>query len=200
LTPLGQGSGAGLLEDVAAVEVTVVVEVVVDRGVNGGELLQGLQVPEFRHRALSSSKRLMRVFSSVVEPSSAPLTLHHSNGFHRGGVRPKTVSHESLLPTIAFHRALQELERSLAIPTLRGEDLKDLAFVIHGAPEVVHLPIDPDEHFIQVPAPSGIRPMPVDAPLFDFRGEYRTEPIPPEPNRFMADIDATFEQQIFDLP
>ncbi len=36
LTPLGQGGSAVLLEDIAAVEVAVLVEVVVDRGVDGG--------------------------------------------------------------------------------------------------------------------------------------------------------------------
>jgi hypothetical protein len=37
-------------------------------------------------------------------------------------------------------------------------------------------------------------------PLADRRGEHRTEPIPPEPRRFVADIDPALEQQIFDLP
>jgi hypothetical protein len=30
--------------------------------------------------------------------------------------------------------------------------------------------------------------------------EYRTEPIPSHPHRFVADIDSAVEQQIFDLP
>jgi len=34
----------------------------------------------------------------------------------------------------------------------------------------------------------------------DLRGEHRTEAVPPVPDRLVADIDATFEQQIFDLP
>ena len=59
LTPLGQSDRAVLLEDVAAVEVTVLVEVIVERGVNGGEFLQGPDVPEFGHGSLSSSERLM---------------------------------------------------------------------------------------------------------------------------------------------
>ncbi len=42
LTPLSERGSAVLLEDVTAVEVAVLVEVVVDRGVNGGKLLQGL--------------------------------------------------------------------------------------------------------------------------------------------------------------
>ena len=34
----------------------------------------------------------------------------------------------------------------------------------------------------------------------DLRGEHRTEAVPPVPDRLVADIDATFEQEIFDLP
>jgi hypothetical protein len=42
LTPLGQRGEAVLLEDVAAAEVAIVVKVIVDRGVDGGEFLQGV--------------------------------------------------------------------------------------------------------------------------------------------------------------
>ena len=38
------------------------------------------------------------------------------------------------------------------------------------------------------------------APFSDPRRGYRTEPVPPGANRFVADIDAAFVQQIFDLP
>jgi len=34
----------------------------------------------------------------------------------------------------------------------------------------------------------------------DPRGEHRTEPVPPEPHRFMTDIDPAFEQQILHMP
>ncbi len=40
----------------------------------------------------------------------------------------------------------------------------------------------------------------MNAPLPDLRGEHRTEPVPPETHCFVADIDAAFEQQIFDMP
>ena len=50
LMPRDQGGGAVLLEDVAAVEVTVPIEMIMDRGVDGGKFLQGLHVPELRHR------------------------------------------------------------------------------------------------------------------------------------------------------
>ena len=52
LTPFCACGSAVLFEDVAAVEVTIEVEVIVDRGVGGGELLEGFHVPELRHRFL----------------------------------------------------------------------------------------------------------------------------------------------------
>jgi hypothetical protein len=39
----------------------------------------------------------------------------------------------------------------------------------------------------------------VNASFPDRGGEQRTEPVPPAPNRLMADIDATLKQQILDL-
>ncbi len=79
------------------------------------------------------------------------------------------------------------------------ENLEHLAFMINRAPKIVRLAIDPDEYLVEVPAPLRKRSM-MNASFPDLRGEHRTEPVPPEPDRLVADIDATFEQQIFDLP
>ena len=59
MTPFGQGGGSGLFESIAAVEMALVVEMVVDRGVNGGEFLQGLDVSEPSHCPFPSSEGLM---------------------------------------------------------------------------------------------------------------------------------------------
>jgi hypothetical protein len=59
LTPRGQRGRSVLLEYVTAVQVTVEIEMIVNRGVNGGEILKGFDISEPSHRALSSSKRLM---------------------------------------------------------------------------------------------------------------------------------------------
>ena len=55
LSPLGHGGGSVLFENVATVEMALVVEVVVDRGVNGGEFLQGLDISEPRHRSFETA-------------------------------------------------------------------------------------------------------------------------------------------------
>ena len=59
----------------------------------------------------------------------------------------------ALWPAVALHCTLQELQCSLAIPALCGEDFKHLTFVIDSAPEVVHLSVDPYEYFFQMPVP-----------------------------------------------
>ena len=101
---------------------------------------------------------------------------------------------------MTLHCALQELQRSPAIPPLRRENLQHIAFVIHGAPQVVRLAADPDENFIQMPSPLVMTSMLLNAPLPDLRGEHWTKPVPPEPHRFVADIDTPLKQEIFDLP
>ena len=59
LPPFGQRSGSGLFEYVAAVEMALVVEMVVDRSMDGGEFLQSSDLPEFGHCAFPSPEGLM---------------------------------------------------------------------------------------------------------------------------------------------
>ena len=75
-----------LLGVVAAVEVAVEIEMVVYRGKHRSEYLQGLDVPEPRHRTLSSSNGLMRVFGPIVEPTTALLSRGVADHFHRRAV------------------------------------------------------------------------------------------------------------------
>jgi len=93
LTPLGQGGSSVLLEDIATVEVAVVVEVVVDRGVGGGEFLQGLYVPKLRHRTLSSPEPLVGILGSVVEPTAVLLRCGIADYLHRRSVRAKPIGY-----------------------------------------------------------------------------------------------------------
>ena len=72
--------------------------------------------------------------------------------------------------------------------------------MIHGSSQILSFSIDPYEHFIQVPLPTGTRPELLDTLFAVFGGEYRTKSAPPEADRFVADVDATFAQHIFDNP
>ncbi len=65
LTPFSGRGSAVLLEDIAAVEVAVLVEVVLDLGMGGGEFLKGFYVAQPRHRSFSSSERRVRILGSI---------------------------------------------------------------------------------------------------------------------------------------
>jgi len=70
LTPLGQGGSATVLEGCPADEVTVLIEVIVGRAVQGSECLQTSHSPELKHCPLPSSERLVTVLSPVVQPAA----------------------------------------------------------------------------------------------------------------------------------
>jgi hypothetical protein len=73
LAPFGKGGGAFLLEDIAAVEVAVMIEMVMNGSVDRSEFLQRLNVPEFRHRPFPSPERLVGIFRPIVVPSTTVL-------------------------------------------------------------------------------------------------------------------------------
>ena len=104
LTPFGKGGRSVDFEVPAAVKMTFLIEMVVDRSVGRGELLKRFRAPKFRHRALSSSERLMLIFSPIVEPAIGPLTFGVSEDFHRRRKRPKQIRHDHFLTTVSFHR------------------------------------------------------------------------------------------------
>ena len=94
LTPFSECGGAVLLEDIAAVEVALLVEVVVNRGMGGGEFLESFYIPEARHCPLSSSERLVGVLGSIIEPPAALLIGSIADDLHRRSVRPKPVGYD----------------------------------------------------------------------------------------------------------
>ena len=52
---------------------------------------------------------------------------------------------------------------------------------------------------VQMPLPIRMSTKVLNPFSSDLRGEHRTKTVPPEPHRFMADIDATFMQQVLDI-
>ena len=65
-------------------------------------------------------------------------------------------------------------------------------------PEVMQFAINPNENLVQMPPPERIR-LALNSTFYNLRREHRTEPVPPGANRFVADVDAAFVEQIFDL-
>ena len=56
------------------------------------------------------------------------------------------------------------------------------------------------ENLVQVPSPVRVRSHPACPIATDFGCKHRAKSIPPEPNCFVTDVDATLMQKIFDIP
>jgi len=53
----------------------------------------------------------------------------------------------------------------------------------------VHLAVDLHVNLVEVPPPVCAAPHAVNALASDFRGEHGAEPVPPEPDGFVANVD-----------
>ena len=100
---------------------------------------------------------------------------------------------------VPFHRFTKEFQCGLAIAALGDIAFQHLSLVIYGAPQVVGFTVDLYEHLVQMPLPIRMSTKVLNPFSSDLGGEHRAEPVPPEPHRFVADIDATFMQQILDI-
>ena len=72
--------------------------------------------------------------------------------------------------------------------------------MVDGAPEVVHLAADLRYHLVKMPSPMAKASHATDPLAANFGGKQRADPVPPEPNGFVADINAALEQQILHIP
>src|SRR4029077_20428231 len=64
-----------------------------------------------------------------------------------------------------------QLDGRRPVSTTLDQDLKDLAFVVDGTPQIPVLARDPDDHFVEMPAIAGSRTAPSQAPS-DWRPEF----------------------------
>ena len=56
------------------------------------------------------------------------------------------------------------------------------------------------ENLVQIPLPVRVCPHPANPLSADFSGEHWVETVPPISNRFVADVDAAFVQQVLHIP
>ena len=96
---------------------TVVVKVIVDRSMGGGELLERLDVPKAGHGPLSSSGRLVRVFGSIVEQTTAHLAVLDTYFLHCRTVGTQPVRDDGLGPAVAL---IARLRNDSAIAAQHG--------------------------------------------------------------------------------
>ena len=103
LTPLGKSGGPVELEIGPAVEMSFLVKMVLDGGVDGNELLQTSHLSEAEHGPFPPSNWQVRILSPVIQPAANFLSVSVANDLHRSPVRAKFVGYDNLRRAKAFH-------------------------------------------------------------------------------------------------
>jgi len=200
LPPFGQRDLPVLLEPVAVVEVSFEIEVIVDGGMDGGELLQTSHSSKPKHGPFSSSKGQVAVLGPIIEPPPDILFVLIANDFHGGFVRAKPVGDDDFWVAVSLHGLAQKLQRSMAIPALCDIRLQHFTLVIDCAPEEVCDAVYPHENLVQMTLPLGLGAQPVCTSFSNLSGEHRSETVPREPHHLVTEIDASLVEQILDVP
>src|SRR5271166_2821221 len=117
----------------------------------------------------------MRILRAIVEPTTDLLAIGIADLFHRRAIRAKPVGDDLPRSAICLHRALEKLQRRSLVPLRSDDRFQNLAFMVDGAPEIAKLAVD-------------------------FRiSAHRAKPVPPKPDRLMANVDPALGQEILDV-
>jgi hypothetical protein len=122
--PLDQSSGSVLLEVILIGEAAILIEVVENGGVNGGEFLQTSHSAKALHRPFSSSKRQLGILRSVVQPAADFLPVDTTDLFQSRAVRAQLVRDDNLGGTVLMHCFPKEFQRCPIFSGLRHETLE----------------------------------------------------------------------------
>ena len=82
----------------------------------------------------------------------------------------------------------------MAIPARLEQDVEDVAVLVDGAPEVLPLPADGDEEFVEMP---GVADAVMTSP--ESPGVGPAKGLTPVPDGLVRDVDAAVCQDFFDL-
>jgi hypothetical protein len=166
-------------------------EVTVDEGVSGKEVLGLLGRFETLHLPLSSSRRSMRVLSPIVQISALSMLDAGKQLTLSDAIAPQLVGHDHpryVLQTL--QKPLEEALRGGGIAPGLNEDLEHHAILIDGTPEIVLHASDSDENLVQVPLVPRSRPAAAQA-----ASETRAEFLAPASYRLVGDYDAALSQK-----
>ena len=148
------------------------------------------------HSPLSSSKRLVRILRAIIFPMASVLPTEVASLFHGGTVRRQLVRRDDIGLTVALQQLSEEFQCGLAVSALGDIAIQHFALMIYRAPQVVDLAVDLHEDLIQMPLLIRVTAHSLSSAPADFGGEKRAEPVPPKPDRLVADIYPAFVDKL----
>jgi hypothetical protein len=99
--------------------------------------------------SFAPSNRLVRVLSSVVGSQTAVMFRCQTHGTEGWRVGAKFVRHKlALWKALFFEQLPHEIAGNLGIALPLDEEVQELAYIVHGAPEPIAFPPDHDDHLV----------------------------------------------------
>ena len=113
----------------------------------------------------------------------------------RGAVAPKAIGDEATRHlAVAPQQFAKEPPSGMAIPARLEQDVDDVAVLVDGAPQILPLPADGDEEFVEMPGVADVTMTPPEAP-----GVGTAKGLTPVPHRFVRDGDAAVCEEVLNL-
>ncbi|MFT5273178.1 MAG: hypothetical protein ACI85V_003207 [bacterium] len=103
MAPFSESGGTFKLEIVFAVERALLIEMVVDGGMNGGEFLQTSHAAEQLLGSLPSSKRKVGILNPIVLPAASFLLVGIADFLHRRTVGSQLFGHQHMRVAVPLH-------------------------------------------------------------------------------------------------
>jgi len=132
---------------------SLMVEGIVDGGMDAEKPLRGSRRLEPLHLALSSPHDLMGVLSAIVFSEASIVRAGEAQLPERRAVGAQLVGDQQLRCEALFLEQLaHQPECRLRVSPTLNEDVENLALVVDGAPQIHPLAGDPDDHLVEVPS------------------------------------------------
>jgi hypothetical protein len=163
----------------------------------GGE--EPLRLPrrlEALHPAFSAAGGPVGVLGPVVEVATGSVPHIGQEIAMRHPVAAQAIGDDLPGPVLqAGEQALEESLRRRGVSAILDQDVEDHTVLIHRAPQILQLTIDPQVHLIHVPGVAWLRPTPA-----QLLGEVGPEPAAPAPDALLADRDTPLGQDQLNIP
>ncbi len=102
--------------------------------------------------------------------------------------------------TMPLHQFIEEFQCCSFVSPFRDNGFQHLTFVINGPPKIMPLAIYLHKDLVHVPLPFGERARLLNTLPPYLSSKHRAKPVPPISDSFVAHVDASLVQQIFDIP
>src|SRR5512136_1568645 len=137
----------------------------------------------------------MGILCPVILPATCVVSPRNPQLAQRCAVGSELVGHDGgWSDAVLFQQFPHQLERRLAVSPRLNQDVQDLAFAVHGTPDVQLSAVDGDKHFVEMPL--HVRPRSCLSQLACNDG---AELQSPTADRLVGHVDATLGEHILDV-